>query len=527
MVKKLIFILFISLAVGLADTYLVRVELQEDRLLPLVDEGLTIIGELESAALVLVETADFGKLSSFSYRILDTEPQDGKLYLVRPLDSAIDINIYGTILTQDGNDYLIKVKESMLEPLIREKAMVQRLLLTPLLIKSETAPRLFMSNATVQEIVDHIDPDSILSYVQRLQDFMSRYSTFDSCFAAADYIGDKFIDYGCDSVYFQDHTAGHAPNVIAMKHGALYPDSIYTVICGHFDAISNQAPWIAPGADDNASGTAGVIEAARVMKDYDFEYSIRYIAFSGEEFGLYGSQYYAAEARAKGDSILGVFNADMIAYVNAQPESLEVIAKISNPACEPLADFFIAAADTYTSLLTRKNMVNFAPYSDHAPFWNNGYIALCSIEDNPPVNPHYHLTSDTIGAGYNDNDFCTEVIRAHVAALSLMAVPYETSVDELTDAASQASRLRIYPSIGNSRFTISFETLGPGDNSALAIYSATGRLVRQLNYPTVRQSNQIFWDGTDHHGKDLPAGIYFVQLENNGVTETEKLILFR
>ncbi|GAI54603.1 unnamed protein product, partial [marine sediment metagenome] len=139
------------------------------------------------------------------------------------------------------------------------------------------------------------------------------------------------------------------PNVIGVKRGVIHPDSIYAVICGHFDATSYLAPEIAPGADDNASGTTSVLEATRVMKDYEFEYSIRYIAFSGEEFGLYGSEYYASMACSQGDNILGVLNGDMIAYVDAQPESLEVIAKISNPSCEPLADYFIAVADTYTT----------------------------------------------------------------------------------------------------------------------------------------------------------------------------------
>jgi hypothetical protein len=219
----------------------------------------------------------------------------------------------------------------------------------------------------------------------------------------------------------------------------------------------------------------------------------------------------------------------MIGYVDAYPESLEVIAKIANPACEPLADFFMSAADTYTSVLTRKRMVDYAPYSDHAPFWANGYVALCSIEDSPPVNPHYHLTSDTIGAGYNDNDFCTEVIKAHVAALSLMAVPYETGVDEMTDVASEALRLRVSPTVGNSKFSISFQNIDPGDDIALAIYSATGRLVKEFNLHSAISNHQsaVSWNGTDTRDKELPAGIYFVQLENNGQKETEKLILFR
>ncbi|MCK4941107.1 M28 family peptidase, partial [candidate division WOR-3 bacterium] len=290
----------------------------------------------------------------------------------------------------------------------------------------QQAPR-FTYNPLVQVIVDQVDADSVLSYVQRLQDFVTRYSTHDSCTAAANYIASKFTDYGCDSVYFQYHTSGHAPNVIGVKRGTLYPDSIYTVVCGHLDATSYQSPNIAPGADDNASGTASVIEALRVMRNYQFEYSVRYIAFTGEEFGLYGSYHYASLAHSQGDSILGVLNADMIGYANAYPESVDVLAKISNPACEPFADFFIAAADSYTTLLTNKQMVNSTAYSDHHPFWQNGYLALCNIEDNPPVNPYYHEPGDTIGAGYNDNDFCTEVTKAQVAALCLMANPLATA----------------------------------------------------------------------------------------------------
>ncbi len=527
MAKKLVLISLISLMIGFADEYLVRVELTEDRLRPLFDKGIKVIGELENSAIILMDNSDFDKVSSQSYRILDRELEDGSYYLVRPLDSQIDLRNYGRILTKDGNDFLLKVEPNMLEPLIREKVMVKRLLLTAIIPQNESVYRQVLYDFTVQNIVDLVEPDSVLSHVQRLQDFVSRFSTFDSCFAAADYIATKFYDYGCDSVFFQDHAVDHAPNVIGIKRGELYPDSIYTVVCGHFDSISDQAPWIAPGADDNASGTASVIEAARVMKDYGFEYSVRYIAFSGEEFGLYGSEYYAARARAQADSILGVFNADMIGYVNSYPESVDVVAKISNPACGPLADFFIAAADTYTTLLTLKKMVDWAPYSDHAPFWDNGYVALLNIEDDFPVNPHYHSTSDTIGAGYNDNDFCTEVTKAQVAALSIMAVPYNTGIDEFSHVVAQGMRLGVNPTIGSTHFTISFVIAEPNTKNSLTIYNATGRMIKQWDHTTIQQSNHISWDGTDNAGKKLPAGIYFVQLGNDESRENEKLILLR
>lgn len=537
--KRLIFLLLMVFIISSADNHLVRVELTEERLNPLFDSNLNIIGELEHCAIVLVGDNEFVKLFPYSYQLLDENIQEDNYYLVHPLDVKINLHDFGDILTRDNNDYLLKINDGMLETLIKEKVMLKRLSHKPFIRKNTSSFQRSFSNSIVQEIVNEVNPDTVLSYVQRLQDFVTRYSTHDSCFAAADYIAAKFTDYRCDSIFLQYHTANHAPNVIGVKRGVTYPDSIYAVVCGHFDATSNMAPPIAPGADDNASGTAGFLEAARVMKDYEFEYSIRYIAFSGEEFGLFGSEYYTQLARAQGDSILGVFNADMIGYVDALPESLDVIAKISNPACEPLADFFIVAADTYTTLLTRKQMVNSMPYSDHQAFWEQGYVALLDAEDYWLQNPYYHHPSDTIGAGYNNNDFCTEVIKAQVAALSLMAIPYDTGIEEGVAVAANNILLHVSPTISNAHFTIFFEINNPDYHATLNIYNVTGRLVRQFDYtmpnasihtqahgPTTL-SKHITWYGTDNFNRKLPAGIYFVQLSSNKSKTTKKLILLR
>lgn len=507
-----------------ADVLLVKVDLTPERLTPFAQDNI-VIAELENTALVLVDDQQIDKVSGHSYEVLEKQPQEGDYYLVRLVDPDIDLQFYGDILMKDGDDYLIKIDQTRLETLIRQKVMVRRISFTPMIIKSEiTPPQPLPSNATVQEIVDFVDPDSVLSHVQRMQDFVSRYSTFDSCFAAADWIAEKFTDYGCDSVFVQNHTVGHAPNVIGVKRGHVYPDSIYVIVCGHFDATSDQAPWIAPGADDNASGTAMTIEAARILQDYEFEYSIRFIGFSGEEWGLYGSEYYAQGARLHGDSILAVFNADMIAYTDALPESVEVIAKITNPACEPLADFFIAAADTYTTLLTHKVMTAWMPYSDHAPFWDYGYQALCNIEDFPVMNPYYHETSDTIGAGYNNNDFCTEVIKAHLAALSLKAVPYDVGVDEYALENSREQKLMLSPTVAHSYVTI----LTPADvEGDVAIYDASGQFVRSFDHKLTSFASSITWYLDDHAGHALPAGVYFVQFRTADKNQTAKVTLVK
>jgi hypothetical protein len=510
MKKRIAAFILLILVLAMADEYLVRVELTENGLEPLTQQGLKIIGELEHSAIVVMKDSDLENTESLTY------------YLVLPLDSELDLAAYGAILMQDGDDYLIKLRPGMLGLLMKEKVMVIRLSFTAMVFSDEAHfPDVFY-NETVQEIVDLVDADSVLAHVQRMQDFVTRYSTHDSCFAAANWVVDRFTAYGCDSVYLQDYITGYAPNVIGIKHGVLYPDSIYAVICGHLDATSYLQPNIAPGADDNASGVAAVIEAIRVTQGYEFDHSIRFIAFTGEEQGLLGSSYYAPLARINGDSILGVLNADMIAYVDAQPESLEVCAKTDNPNCEPFADFFIAAADTYTTLLTRKRMDNSMVYSDHAPFWSQGYLALCSIEDWYVTNPYYHEPGDTIGAGYNNNAFCTEVIKAQVAALSLLAVPHETGIEDLTQNTPAASMLTIYPRISDSRFMISLHIDEPFELTQVRIYSAAGILIRDLNI-----TDQMLWTATDNAGNKVPAGVYFVTAKCAGAEATEKVIVVR
>jgi hypothetical protein len=520
--------MLLTLVFAVADEYLVRVDLGDDRLTPLSAQGFKILAELEQTAIVLVDEAEFDRIAEFNHYILDHRPTQGKYYLVRPFDSMLDFTPFGDVLMQDGEDYLIKIEANMLESLMKKKVMLKRLSFTPMVIKSELLLPPVLFNYTVQEIVDSVNADTLLSTVQRLQDFVTRNSTHDSCMAAAYYIEDKFTSYGLDSVFFQYHETGHAPNVIGIKHGSVYPDSIYTIICGHFDSFTFYSPNVAPGADDNASGTAAVIEAVRVMRDYEFEYSIRYIAFSGEEYGLYGSEYYSQIARAQGDSILGVFNGDMLSYVDFQPESLDVFAKPFNPNCEPLADFFIAAADTYTTLATRKELSTSMVYSDHSPFWDQGYLALCNIDDFPVTNSFIHTPGDTIGAGYNNNAFHTEATRAEVAALALMATPYGTGIEEFDGERPANKGLIVQPSIGKNIFTISLTT-----HSAYAldlnIHDVTGRVVRNLIIPSSDTGYQssVLWDGTDNKGQLLPGGIYFVQSAGDRATLTAKLVLLR
>ncbi|UCG30932.1 MAG: M20/M25/M40 family metallo-hydrolase [candidate division WOR-3 bacterium] len=382
-------------------------------------------------------------------------------------------------------------------------------------------------NPKIQEMVDSVSSDSILATVQRLQNFVSRDVMHDSCFAAADWIQNRLNSYGLDSVYRDsfEWTYVVPPNIVGIKYGTVFPDIYYAVICGHFDSYSPSHDS-APGADDNASGVAAVLEAARILGNYPFEYSIRFIAFSTEEYGDIGSEHYASEAVSSGDTIIGLFNFDMIGYSNAYPESVEVCGDTFN---EPLIDLYIACADTYTTLLATKRLG--LPMGDAWQFSTRGYQAATLIEDWWITNPYYHWGADTIGMGFNDLAFCTEITKAGIAALASLSKPTGIAeTDHLT--VPKSTVILISPNPFSNRTNITYTIHDAGytmTNTTVKIYDAAGRLVKSL-HPVSRiphgESN-IFWTGDDDAGRELGSGVYFLKLDSGDYAATEKLMLIR
>ena len=179
-------------------------------------------------------------------------------------------------------------------------------------------------NPTIREMLEQVNMDSLRATVQHLQDYGSRIWNSENAFAASDWIAGRMEALGLE-VEQQPFNANTwmgsgeaAPNVIGIQRGTLYPDTY--VVCGsHFDSFSYEAMFgggTAPGADDNATGVASVLESARIMTQYEFEYSIIYCAYGCEEMGLYGSEAYASRCQEQGMDIIGYFNNDMNGYLN-------------------------------------------------------------------------------------------------------------------------------------------------------------------------------------------------------------------
>jgi len=287
----------------------------------------------------------------------------------------------------------------------------------------------------IQTMVDAVSPTLLVHHVCKLQDddalaycneLGTRYCLATAQLGeAAQYIYDQYTALGL-SVTYDAFVCWDRPmtNVVAELPG-VGPGSEHTyIICAHYDSISTRDSdpmVIAPGADDNASGSAAVLEAARILSQHRFPRTVRFVNFAGEEIGLKGSAHYAEQAFMRGDVIDGVINLDMIAYESVPPnDHIVEIHSGTEPASVALADALIQSVSQYDLLLApEKITVGATRLSDHASFWDCGYPAILGIEDFDDFNPYYHTRNDTLAN--MRTEMMVEFTKASIATLAELA----------------------------------------------------------------------------------------------------------
>jgi hypothetical protein len=211
-------------------------------------------------------------------------------------------------------------------------------------------------------------------------------------------------------------------NVVAEKPGLIDPDAIY-LITAHLDDMPTGPR--APGADDNASGSVAVMLAARLLAERHLAYTVRFVLFTGEEYGLLGSDAYAADCAARGETIQGVINLDMIGYNTGKPV-YEVFAlsgdRTGAEGSRHLSRLFMDVVSLYDlDLVSQELVVDGYPLvggSDQWSFLARGYPAVLISEgfEIGDFNPYYHTADDTLSA--MDLDYCADIVRASIATLA-------------------------------------------------------------------------------------------------------------
>ncbi len=272
-------------------------------------------------------------------------------------------------------------------------------------------------------IVGEVNLDSLVRHVEILSGeravvinsntvtIVSRHANDPGNDQAADYIQQQLERYGLTVTNQIYSPTGR--NVFAIQTGTDYPDQ-QIIIGAHYDSMPAGA--ISPGADDNASGVAAVLESARILFTRDISYTLIYALWDEEELGVWGSEAYAIEASANNDQIICMVNVDMIGWdsnddgvflINTMEHSLDY----SNSA--------LSTNDRFDIELTPQ-IVNPGSGSDNLPFWWNGFQAIGFEEDYfNDWNANYHTTDDRI-ENFNLPFFhnCAKVIIGTVATLA-------------------------------------------------------------------------------------------------------------
>ena len=268
------------------------------------------------------------------------------------------------------------------------------------------------TDAAVQKCVDAVSAEQFELDLRKLVGFGTRHATSAAFSEAAGWAQDQLEATGCHT-QTQAITVHGKPshNVIADREGTAAGPRDVVIVTAHLDSINlaGGPAAAAPGADDNGSGSAGVLAIARATQHHRGELDLRFILFSGEEEGLFGSlAYVAALPAAQRSRIRAVVNMDMIATVNTPvPTVLLEGAALSQNVIDALAD----AAHTYTGLTVQTSLNPFN--SDHVPFIDAGIPAVLTIEGADSANDHVHSAQDTME--FIDIGLAVEILRMNTA----------------------------------------------------------------------------------------------------------------
>lgn len=449
--KKLFFIIFLAIGFNLFSTdYLIRCDRKDKKDLSyLLKKKFKVVDETTYSLFLVLDLEEKNKIEKeYLCEILDQDPENFEYYRIglREDSDVEKIKIIGQELYKEENWILIRIYPGAnIEELKEAKVFVGKINLKGFRppkeeIKEEEKLNLFFApNPIVQKIVNSVSTTDIDNFWNTLvtnSPYGTRYSTSTGCQNAATYCYNQFNSFGLQAQY-QNHTSGHAPNVIGIHQGGVTPNNIY-IVEGHLDDMPSSGS--APGADDNASGSVHVLQAAKVLSCWGFKNTLKFLLVTGEEFGLYGSNYYASQASSSGENILGVINMDMPGWEgngSPNPENLDLNY---NAASEDLGLFYAQIPSVYgTGLVVDAFLCPSLNASDHYPFWQNGYKAVCGITDNEGYcghtgsYPYYHTSNDTIwncGNQSNNHSFFYATVKTTVAAMAELGKPFKIAFNK-------------------------------------------------------------------------------------------------
>ena len=279
-----------------------------------------------------------------------------------------------------------------------------------------TYPVVYQEDIRIRQRMDQVSKDSLEATIEHMQSYQNRLWNTPMVYQVQDWLYGKYVGMGFDTVYLHDFQfilndtiRETSDNVIAIQRGVRYPDE-YVVIGAHYDSYNNTPghpdSLRAPGADDNASGVAGVMEIARLLKPCIFDRSIVYCSWAAEEVGLKGSEAFAKDCAARLVDIVGYFNLDMIGYLEE-------------------------GSDIHVHLLYTPQDSTIANYVYNL---SHVYFPEMPIHQNwLPGGDSDYSTSDVLGVSVNNMDQAKRFTELNLGLVATLAGLIPSSVDDMTD----------------------------------------------------------------------------------------------
>jgi len=388
------------------------------------------------------------------------------------------------------------------------------------------------SPGDLQNILSQISTDSVYATVQDLQNFGSRfaapYGGNGGNRDVAEYIAHRLENYGISTEIDSFYKSGTAVymwvsewfyNVRGVLQASNPIDDSLVIVGAHLDAIALTeygAFANAPGADDNASGVAVMLELARICHENNLQFrrDIHFMAFDAEEFGLWGSYYDAQKRNETGEKIALMMNNDMVSN-QPEDENWKLIFRWYDNAVD-VANRAAAICEQYTDLepviLPETENWELATRSDSYSYYRVGYRAIFAHEYT--FSSSYHTPQDvTDSCNY---PYLAEVARYNMAMLTAYADPtYGVGVEE----HPVVTTTHVYPNPTSGKITLQFQ-LDQDSPVNISVLDLSGRTL--LHYDNGIQSTGICHLELDL--SDLSAGLFLCQIRTDKGVETLKVL---
>lgn len=377
-----------------------------------------------------------------------------------------------------------------------------------------TYPLVTTENPQIRALMDSVSLDSIKANIEHLCSYHNRRYDSRYIWEVQDWLVSRYQQMNVDTVILHDFPVPEsdietADNILAVQWGTKTPQEF--VICGaHYDSWNSDGTdpdtIRSPGADDNASGVAGIMETARLLSHYTFDRTIIYANWCAEEIGLIGSAAYAADYAAQNLDIVGYFNLDMTGYLE---EGSDIHVHLMYTTQDStIANYVFNFSHVYFPEMPIQQAWLAWGDSDYSSFNRNGYPAVHPFEDVHASSPFIHSRNDVLGLSVNHLEQSKRFTELNLGLVATLAGINNDGVVE-----TETINVAMYPNPTKESVNIMAED----GVQQISVYNALGQQIVAMK---MHGENKCILNTQDY-----VSGIYIINIVTENGVSIKRLVI--